>query len=363
MALDRFPCAPRGDPHLLVVVAARAAGGERVAKPEPVVAPRPRWRCRRTSPCPCRRRRPDTGRPRRSGRPDPAATTSPSTMLSVRSSRPREERLVARDRLLHAAPRDRPRAGGRLTTNPPLEPTGTISAFLTICAFIRPRTSVRKSSRRSDQRKPPRATLPPRRCTPSTRGEYTKISNRGRGSGRIGTCDGSSLNDRYRGERAALVAPEEVRAQDRLHDRQEAAQDPVLVEALDGVDRLLDLARRAARPRRRRARRGRSAPRTADEQDRDLRVADQRALHVGVRERDPGLTQILGDRPHDRDLAAGEAGRSTSPLSPSSSSSPAPDAEERLLEEVAHPLEVLGRARAGRSRRSTAGSRSPGVIS
>ena len=35
---------------------------------------------------------------------------------------------------------------GRLTTKPPLAPTGTINAFLTICAFIRPRTSVRKSS-------------------------------------------------------------------------------------------------------------------------------------------------------------------------------------------------------------------------
>ena len=30
-----------------------------------------------------------------------------------------------------------------LSTNPPLAPTGTITAFLTICAFIRPSTSVR----------------------------------------------------------------------------------------------------------------------------------------------------------------------------------------------------------------------------
>jgi hypothetical protein len=33
-----------------------------------------------------------------------------------------------------------------------------------------PSTSVRKSSRRSDHRSPPRATAPKRRCTPSTRG-------------------------------------------------------------------------------------------------------------------------------------------------------------------------------------------------
>ena len=33
--------------------------------------------------------------------------------------------------------------GGRLSTNPPLAPTGTMTAFLTIWAFIRPRISVR----------------------------------------------------------------------------------------------------------------------------------------------------------------------------------------------------------------------------
>ena len=88
-------------------------------------------------------------------------------------------------------------SGGRLTTNPPFAPTGTITAFFTACALTRPSTSVRKSSLRSDQRNPPRATEPKRRCTPSTRGEYTKISNRGRGSGSSGTSRGSSLIARY----------------------------------------------------------------------------------------------------------------------------------------------------------------------
>ena len=37
VALDRFPGAARGDAHLLVVVAGRAAGGEGVAEPEAVV--------------------------------------------------------------------------------------------------------------------------------------------------------------------------------------------------------------------------------------------------------------------------------------------------------------------------------------
>ena len=43
---------------------------------------------------------------------------------------------------------------GRFTTKPPLAPVGTITAFLTIWAFISPSTSVRKSSRRSLQRMP-----------------------------------------------------------------------------------------------------------------------------------------------------------------------------------------------------------------
>ena len=37
VALDRLPGTPRGDRHLLVVVAGRAAGGERVAEPEAVL--------------------------------------------------------------------------------------------------------------------------------------------------------------------------------------------------------------------------------------------------------------------------------------------------------------------------------------
>ena len=56
-------------------------------------------------------------------------------------------------------------------TNPPLAPEGTMTAFLTVCAFINPRISTRKSSGRSDQRMPPRATLELRKCTPSNRGE------------------------------------------------------------------------------------------------------------------------------------------------------------------------------------------------
>ncbi len=88
-------------------------------------------------------------------------------------------------------------SGSCLATKPPLAPTGTMTVFLTIWALTRPRISVRKSSRRSDQRRPPRATLPKRRWTPSTRGEYTQISKAGRGAGRSGMAFGSNFIDTY----------------------------------------------------------------------------------------------------------------------------------------------------------------------
>ena len=167
MALDQFPGTLGGDAHLLVVVAGRAAGREGVVQPEAVLPADPVGDSRRTWRCLCRRPPRGRGRRRRSGPRPAAGRCRRRARLSVMSSRPRRKRLVAADALVQER---RPVAagGGRLTTKPPLAPTGTITAFLTICAFIRPRTSVRKSSRRSDQRRPPRATLPPRRCTPST---------------------------------------------------------------------------------------------------------------------------------------------------------------------------------------------------
>ena len=56
---------------------------------------------------------------------------------------------------------------------------------------------MRKSSRRSDQRMPPRAMSPARRWTPSTDGDATQISCCGRGRGRKSSAGGSNLNARY----------------------------------------------------------------------------------------------------------------------------------------------------------------------
>ena len=141
-------------------------------------------------------------------------------------------------------PPEAPRVAARgrlLDDEAALAPTGTITAFLTICAFIRPSTSVRKSSRRSDQRQaaagdPPAAqvdALGARRVD-----EDLERGPRVREPDELGRVE----LERHVWLRLAtlLAALEEVRAQHRAHHGEEAAQDLVLVEALDGVDRLLD---------------------------------------------------------------------------------------------------------------------------
>ena len=67
-------------------------------------------------------------------------TTVPSTRLSVMSSIPDISVVYWRTTSSRSAWRS---AGGCFSTKPPFEPTGTMTAFLTICAFIRPRISVR----------------------------------------------------------------------------------------------------------------------------------------------------------------------------------------------------------------------------
>ena len=178
-----LPRTTRRDPHLLVVVAVAPPRGERIAEPEVVLGGDLVGDV-------AERRRAlvgghdevrvvgivdhDVGRvhdrgPRRRCRSRPAArgrTGGTGRSLPLGLHRGRRGRL--RDDLI---------------TKPPFAPVGTMTAFLTIWALTRPSTSVRKSSGRSLQRSPPRAMRPPRRCTPSTNGEHTKISNSGRGSG------------------------------------------------------------------------------------------------------------------------------------------------------------------------------------
>ncbi len=172
--LDRLPGTARGDAHRLVVVADRAAGGEGVAEPEPVVEGDLVGDVGE-------RRGALVGSDHQVGvvavvahhlrRRDDLLDAVHRDQVVGDVEQAADERAVAGDALGQQASRSVRSAGGRLTTKPPLAPTGTMTAFLTICALTRPSTSVRKSSRRSDQRSPPRATGPKRRCTPSTRGQ------------------------------------------------------------------------------------------------------------------------------------------------------------------------------------------------
>ena len=205
---------------------------------------------------------------------------------------------------------------------------------------------MRKSSRRSLQRRPPRATEPPRRCTPSTRGECTKISNCGRGSGVKGSA-------RVQLERDVRLVEVVVRAQHRAHDATgtRAGSGP----------------RRASRPRRSRPRsRPRRPPRASgrrrvearveerDERPRRAVCAEQRLLHVAIAERDPDLAQVARDRAQHRHLAPVELGPEDQPVEAVELGLAVPDAPEALVEALADRVDVdLARATAGRSRRST----------
>ena len=142
-----------------------------------------------------------------------------------------------------------------------------MTAFLTICALTSPRISVRKSSRRSLQRMPPRAIRPLRRWTPSTRGEHTQISNIGRGSGRSGTLVVSNLNASTGAVAAVGRRTEGVGAHRGVDQRQQRPQRAVVVEAGHGVQRLGDLRRAASCSACRRRRRRAGSKRVANNAD------------------------------------------------------------------------------------------------
>ncbi len=77
---------------------------------------------------------------------------------------------------------------------------------------------------------------------------------------------------------------------------------------------------------------------------RDLRVRDQRALHVSIRESDRRLAQVARDRADDRDLAPGQAGRQHEPIETVILEVRRPHVEKRLRERCPRPFQLLGRA-------------------
>ena len=140
VALDALPGTARRDAERLVVVALRAARGERVAEPEAVLD------------------RDRVGRVGERGGALVGGDDEVRIVLVEGAHARRADDLAADDvvgHVEHAADQRRVAQPHLLAqrvalgsaacaaTKPPLAPTGTITAFLTVCAFIRPSTSVR----------------------------------------------------------------------------------------------------------------------------------------------------------------------------------------------------------------------------
>ena len=150
---------------------------------------------------------------------------------------------------------------------------------------------MRKSSRRSDQRIPPTGDVAARRCTPSTRGEYTQISCAGRGAGRKESWVGSSLIDnasqscRYEFVRTAArttsTSARRMRSSSRL--------------ATASMARPISASSRFARRRAPSSREGGIEPgvEQRDGEPHRFRVRGERVGQVRVGEAHPGLAQVL----------------------------------------------------------------------
>ena len=335
--LDGLPRAAGGDAHRLVVVARRAARGEGVAEPEAVLL---RDRVR------------DVGERRRAlvGRDDEVRV-----VVVVADDVGRRHDLAAGDRVgdVEQAAHERAVAlddlreerlavaacGGRLTTKPPLAPTGTMTAFLTVCAFISPRISVRKSSRRSDQRIPPRATLPPRRCTASTPRRVDEDLGERPRLGQVGDQVGVELQREVRLRLPVGVGLEVVRPHDRPDRR---------AGSCAGCG-----PRRGSRPRRSSSSisrssarafasvsRARSGSRRRRNSSTSLRAiagcaASASSMYAWLKVL-PDLAQVLGGRAQDHDLARRQLGREHEPVEAVVLGISAPGAREGVLEGLAH---------------------------
>ena len=139
VALERLPRAAGGDAERLVVVAVRAARGERVAEPEAVALGDPVRGVRQ-------RRRALVGRDDEVG----VVVVEHAHALGVDDLAVDEvvgdveQPADVRDVLaLDLGAQLAGSSGRRVRWKPPFAPSGTITAFFVICARMRPKTSVR----------------------------------------------------------------------------------------------------------------------------------------------------------------------------------------------------------------------------
>ena len=181
-----------------------------------------------------------------------------------------------------------------------------MTEFLTSWALARPRISVRKSSRRSDQRRPPRATLREAQVhalEPGRVDEHLELRARRR---QVGHPLGVQLEHQVRN--GARSSTEVVRSQRRADQAQVGPQDAVLVEAGHAVECTGDLLGDRLAPLGFASLLGRVEPglEQHDQQPRDRGVAPQHALDVVLAEGDVGLPEVLGVGAQHGDLAPGQ---------------------------------------------------------
>ena len=202
-----------------------------------------------------------------------------------------------------------------MTTKPPLAPTGTITAFLTVWAFISPSTSVRKSSRRSDQRMPPRATSPAAEVHGlDARRVDEDLEHRPR-LGQIRDELGIQLEREVRLRAATGLRLEVVRAQDcsttRRKPRRMRSSSRLSTASIVAFE-LAARARLGFRVGVLEPHRVEAQPEELDEAAGDVGVRGERVLHVGLAERASRLAEVLRDRAEDtrsRAPSARAAGR------------------------------------------------------
>ena len=280
------------------------------------------------------------------------------------SSSPRDERPVAGDDL--GQQRVPARRVGGLTTNPPLAPTGTMTAFFTVWAFISPRISVRKSSGRSDQRSPPRATVPTAQVHALDPGRVDEDLEHGPRQGQVRdaprvelqrepapavwTAPGSSWSARWPHQRAAGRGAPGPRS--RLVDQRRCGPRCSAIACL-ASETAIGVAVESG------------SNRTCEQFDQPaaiVRIADERRDHVVAAERGADLAEVLAVGAQHGDLAAAQPGTQHEPVEPVVLDLAAPHRRERLLEALPHVGDVQARPGppgAARSRRSTPDRRPP----
>ena len=194
---------------------------------------------------------------------------------------------------------------------------------------------MRKSSRRSDQRMPPRADATGaqvQRLEPGC--VYEDLEQRA-GERRIRDARRVELQHDTRRRRVARRRLEPIGAQRREHQMHHAAQDPVLVERGDRIQRGFELVDEpvgvalAVEPG--------VEPRHEqfDERAGDVGMCGERFRHIGVAVQRADLAQVAAVRAQQRHLAPREPGEDDEPVEPVVFDRTRKHREERILEQVA----------------------------